>query len=65
MKRYFFVSYAFQNGFGNTTTVTESGEFLNHETFVDHIKKSTISTHVIILNIVELSEQDFNDFNKR
>lgn len=63
--RYFLVSFNFSSdsghGFGNSKTVTNGG-YLNEKEFLDSMKKEHKFNSVIILNIIELSEQDFNEY---
>lgn len=67
--RYFIVTFSFSaesgNGFGSSKTITTGGNYLNEKKFIESIKedyKEYKFNSVIILNIIELSEQDFNQY---
>lgn len=67
-KRYFIVSFSLNNdkvhGFGQTGFVT-NGCYLNMQKTTEHIKYELKYENVgiVILNIIELSESDYNDWS--
>jgi len=65
-KRYFIVCFSGLNDMGNATGFIDfstDGGFLNLKTTVEYIKQNQELKECIITNIIELSEQDFNDWN--
>ena len=75
-KRYFYVCYTAQSRYSdrtvnsNTLYVTGDGEYVNKKKFLDHVVEYLEKSHglyierstVLILNIIELSESDYNNF---
>jgi len=65
-KRYFIVSFSGFNDMGNVTGFIDfstDGGFLSLKTTIEYIKEKQGIKECIITNIIELSEQDFNDWN--
>jgi len=65
-KRYFIVSYSGKinsNIFVGFTDFSTDGGFLNLKTTIEQIKERQGINECVITNIIELSEQDFNDWN--
>lgn len=64
MKRYFHVAYSHNSGFGCCQSIT-NGTYPSLDMLVKEIKTALKreSEIIVILNIFELSEQDYNDFN--
>ena len=73
MNRYFHVSYAYTAdngsfGFGSSQTRTMGGMYLNKEKFIkDTIESNGNNSNyrfvsVVILNVLEVNEKDFEDF---
>ena len=65
-KRYFIVSFSGINDFGNVTGFIDfstDGGFLICETTIEQIKKNQELKKCVITNIMEISEQDWNDWN--
>lgn len=65
-KRYFIVSFSGFNDIGNVTGFIDfstDGGFLNLKKTVEHIKQKQGINECVITNIIEVSEQDFNDWN--
>ena len=61
-KRYFHVSYVFNNGHGSAQIETSAGCFFNQKNFHEHQKK-VLGEGVTITGIFEFqSEQDYLDF---
>lgn len=66
IKRYFIVSYSGKinsNIFVGFTDFSTDGCFLNFKTTVEQIKERQGIKECVITNIMEISEQDFNDWN--
>jgi hypothetical protein len=64
-KRYFIVSYSGKinsNIFVGFADISTDGCFLNLKTTVRHIKEQQGLKECVITNIMEISEQDFNDW---
>ena len=67
-KRYFLVSYQFhldgKDGFGYSSHITKGG-YINLKDFTN-LKEKTLgkTASIVILNIMELNESDYNDFIK-
>lgn len=64
-KRYFIVSYSGKinsNIFVGFTDFSTDGCFLNFKTTVEQIKERQGIKECVITNIMEISEQDFNDW---
>jgi hypothetical protein len=65
-KRYFIVSYSGKinsNIFVGFTDFSTDGCFLNFRTTIEQIKERQGINECVITNIIELNEQDFNDWN--
>jgi hypothetical protein len=65
-KRYFLVSYSGINNLGNCIgldSFTCEGGFLKAKEAVEQIKELQNLQECVITNIMEISEQDFNDWN--
>jgi len=65
-KRYFIVSFSGFNDIGNVTGFIDfstDGGFLNLKTTIEFIKEKQGIKECVITNIIEVSEQDFNDWN--
>jgi len=65
-KRYFIVSYSGFNDIGSVTGFIDfstDGCFLNLKTTIEQIKEKQGIKECVITNIMEISEQDFNDWN--
>ena len=68
-QRYFYIAYtAILKGSksrkDNSFSVTEYGSHFNSIQFINSVKRYEKATKVIIDNFIELSEQDFKDFQK-
>ena len=68
-QRYFYVAYTTYSKGGKTiknncTSTTENGSHFNSIQFINSVKKHEKSVRVIIDNFIELSEQDFKDFQR-
>jgi hypothetical protein len=65
VKRYFIVRYVGSPlGYGDSTYITD-GKFLNRKKTMDDIlKRHPLYKEIIILNIQELTEQDFSDWTE-
>ncbi len=66
-QRYFYIAYTaiLKNGKirkDNSFSITEDGSHFNSIQFINNVKKHEKSVKVIIDNFIELSEQDFKDF---
>ena len=65
-KRYFIVSFSGFNDIGSVTGFIDfstDGCFLNLKKTVEHIKQKQGINECIITNIIELSKEDFSDWN--
>ena len=68
-QRYFYIAYiAILKGGksrkDNSFSITEDGSNFNNIQFINNVKKHEKATKVIIDNFIELSEQDFKDFQR-
>ena len=68
-QRYFYIAYiAILKGGksrkDNSFSITEDGSHFNNIQFINNVKKHEKATKVIIDNFIELSEQDFKDFQR-
>lgn len=57
VRRYFFISYSHENGFGHMTVWTRKGIFPR----IESCKDGSGEKQVIIINITEMSKRDFLD----
>ena len=48
----------------NSFSVTENGSHFNSIQFINSVKKHEKSVKVVIDNFIELTEQDFKDFQR-
>lgn len=67
--RYFIVSYQFKNkcnesGFGTVTVTTNDGSFLNYKKLSEGLNVSGNPGNIVVLNIIEVTNTDFNDYIK-
>ena len=65
-KRYFIVSFFGLNNLGNVTGFIDfstDGGFLSCKKTVEQIKKTRKLKKCVITNIIELTEQDWNDWS--
>ena len=67
--RYFYIAYTAilkggKSRKDNSFCTTEDGSHFNRVKFIDSVKKHEKAVKVIIDNFVELSEQDFKDFQR-
>ena len=68
-QRYFYIAYTAYSKGGksrkdNSFSTTEDGSNFNKVKFINSVKKHEKAIKVIIDNFIELSEQDFKDFQK-
>ena len=68
-QRYFYIAYtAYYKGGksrkDNSFCITENGSHFNRVKFINSVKKHEKAVKVIIDNFIELSEQDFKDFQR-
>ena len=68
-QRYFYIAYTTYSKGGksrkdNSLSITEDGSHFNSIQFINSVKKREKSVRVIIDNFIELSEQDFKDFQR-
>ena len=68
-QRYFYITYtAFLKGGkiikNNSFSASEDGSHFNSIQFINSVKKHEKSVRVVIDNFIELSQQDFKDFQK-
>ena len=68
-QRYFYIAYTAilkggKSRKDNSFSVTEDGSHFNSIQFINSVMKHEKATKVIIDNFIELSEQDFKDFQK-
>ena len=68
-QRYFYIAYTAILKGGkirkdNSFSITEDGSHFNSIQFINSVKKHEKATKVIIDNFIELSEQDFKDFQR-
>lgn len=61
--RYFFVSFSHIKGFGNTYLSTSHGDYVNLVALKNYIEKDI--KDVVIINIIEMSENDYNLFIRK
>ena len=62
-ERYFIVFYETTTEKGNSSVSTK-GQYLNHDDIIKKIAKSNNLKVVIITNIIELNQQDYESWNK-
>ena len=68
-QRYFYIAYTAiikggKSRKDNSFSITEDGSHFNSIQFINNVKKHEKATKVIIDNFIELSEQDFKDFQR-
>ena len=68
-QRYFYIAYtAIMKGGkiikNNSFSITEDGSHFNSIQFINSVKKHEKSVKVVIDNFIELSQQDFKDFQR-
>ena len=68
-QRYFYIAYTTYSKGGkiiknNSFSITENGSHFNSIQFINNVKKHEKATRVIIDNFIELSQQDFKDFQR-
>lgn len=68
-QRYFYIAYTTYSKGGkiiknNSFSITEDGSHFNSIQFINSVKKHEKSVRVVIDNFIELSQQDFKDFQK-
>ena len=68
-QRYFYIAYTAILKGGkirkdNSFSITEDGSHFNNIQFINNVKKHEKAVKVIIDNFIELSEQDFKDFQR-
>ena len=68
-QRYFYIAYTAilkggKSRKDNSFSVTENGSHFNRVKFINSVKKHEKSMKVVIDNFIELTEQDFKDFQK-
>ena len=68
-QRYFYVAYTTYSKGGkiiknNSFSITEDGSHFNSIQFINNVKKHEKSVRVVIDNFIELSQQDFKDFQR-
>ena len=68
-QRYFYVAYTTYSKGGkiiknNCISTTENGSHFNSIQFINSVKKHEKSVRVVIDNFIELSQQDFKDFQR-
>lgn len=68
-QRYFYIAYTAYSKGGksrkdNSFSVTEDGSHFNSVKFINSVKKHEKSVKVVIDNFIELTEQDFKDFQR-
>ena len=68
-QRYFYIAYTAYSKGGksrrdNSFSVTEDGSRFNRVKFINSVKKHEKSVKVVIDNFIELTEQDFKDFQR-
>ena len=68
-QRYFYIAYTAILKSGkiikdNSFSITEDGSRFNRVKFINSVKKHEKSVKVVIDNFIELTEQDFKDFNE-
>jgi hypothetical protein len=62
--RCFFVSFKHAQGFGNVSVVSTNGSYLNLKVLVRQLlQHDGMVAPVTVLNIIELTEDDYNHFN--
>lgn len=68
-QRYFYIAYTAYSKGGksrrdNSFSITEDGSHFNSVKFINSVKKHEKSVKVVIDNFIELTEQDFKDFQR-
>lgn len=68
-QRYFYIAYTTYSKSGkskkdNSFSMTEDGSHFNRVKFINNVMKHEKAVKVIIDNFIELSEQDFKDFQR-
>ena len=68
-QRYFYIAYTAilkggKSRKDNSFSVTEDGSHFNSVKFINSVKKHEKAVKVIIDNFIELSQQDFKDFQR-
>ena len=68
-QRYFYIAYTTYSKGGkscknNSFCITEDGSHFNSVKFINSVKKHEKSVKVVIDNFIELSQQDFKDFQR-
>ena len=68
-QRYFYIAYTAILKGGkirkdNSFSITEDGSHFNSIQFINNVKKHEKSVKVVIDNFIELTEQDFKDFQR-
>ena len=68
-QRYFYIAYTAilkggKSRKDNSFSITEDGSHFNSIQFINNVKKHEKSVKVVIDNFIELSQQDFKDFQK-
>lgn len=71
MKRYFIFTYFFNTNKTSSmrqgTVVSDNGKYINRDEFIKYLigsDNNIIPNSVIITNIIELTESDYNDFTR-
>lgn len=68
--RYFFVSYIYQTSptsfsIASTSVKEDHGKYINNKELVKHLQEiNKIDTNLVITNILEQSEEDYNEFKR-
>ena len=68
-QRYFYIAYTAilkggKSRKDNSFCITENGSHFNRVKFINSVKKHEKSVKVVIDNFIELSQQDFKDFQR-
>jgi hypothetical protein len=61
MKRYFHASFSHDRGFGSIQYISNNGKYPPAKELKKAFMQEDI-THCIIINVFELTEEDFNNF---
>jgi hypothetical protein len=69
MKRYFIIFYTGidednKQTIGESTCISENGKYFSRASFIEYTKKDKSLICLIITNIIELTENDFNCFKQ-